>query len=736
MKQFPRHLLWQIKRKLLGKARPPSTAHSRENLDPQGDANRTHALASQLGLDSFLASQAKLQLGGYSDGPLVSLVIVVFNKAHLTYACLRRLTQLQHGNLEVLIVDNHSTDQTSVLLERLEGRVSVIRQSQNLHFLRACNLAFEEIDSCAKYVALVNNDALLDSVAINKALQVFERWPDTGIVGGQILHLDGQLQEAGSTICSDGSCRGIGRRQSPWQPLAQARRKVDYVSGCFLMIDAPLLATIGGFDTDFAPAYYEETDLCVTCWKLGRPVIYEPSCLLHHVEFASSEQGRSDAEVLMRNNQKTFQAKHADWLNAQHKSDQFADLPSIHHALRKQAYPVRLLWIDDKLPDPAQGSGFGRLQSIISSLADLGCFITLFATNLPEPDKAPDRSIYSHSSDFELHWGRSESLAKILNQRSGFYTHIVASRRHNQDMLLNWLHKLEGNTPRPQLIADVESLFSLREQSYKHFRRTGLIAKATELTDHNLLKDELRILGSFDQVWSVSQFEADLLRKESHSALHVIGHSFASLCTAPRHPNTAGLLFMGAMNHPGLPNLDSLEWLAEAVLPALRQQALSPEKAPLTVIGPYREDLVIPLLERLKTVWPVVHLGAVPEVEPIVSRHRVVLAPTRFAAGLPHKVQHAIALGIPVVTTELIAGQMGWSSGEGLLASNDAYEFASYITQLYKDSTLWEQVQTAGLSRISRECRPERQVTTLARSLKITNRRDPFSLASVTLSGL
>lgn len=688
-------------------------------LDPQQDANNTLAAAGQRALEIFLASGNTLRIGSNGQGPLVSVVLVLFNKAHLTYTCLRQLAQLQHNNLAVLIVDNHSTDATSALLERVEGRVTVLRQQSNLHFLRACNLAFSRLDTKTEYVALVNNDALLDSAAITQALKVYRRWPDTGIVGGQILHLDGQLQEAGSAICRDGSCRGLGRRQSPWQPLVQTRRKVDYVSGCFLMIEATLLKLIGGFDTQFAPAYYEETDLCVASWKHSRPVVYEPSCLLHHVEFASSPQSRKDAEKLMRTNQLLFQTKHSDWLATQAKPDQFRDLPSIDQSMRQQAYQVRLLWIDDKPPNPAVGSGFGRLQTIISFLADLGCFITLLATDHPEKGKAPDCSMHADSADYELQLGREDKLAYLLDQRPNFYTHLVASRRHNQEMLKNWLSKLPNHTPRPRVIADVESLFSIREQSHNYLKRTGEIATAKILANYPIVQEELKALKGFDQLWAVSQLEADLLHQNGQQAVHLVGHSFTVPNQRPTPHGTAGLLFMGAMNHPGMPNIDSLLWLAEAVLPALRQQPLLPQHAPLTVIGPYREDLVRPLLERIEAVWPVVHLGAVPEVGPFLSSHRVLLAPTRFAAGMPHKVQHGIAMGIPVVTTELIASQMGWNSGEGLMASNNAHDFASHISRLYNDPVLWEQVQTAGLSRISRECHPQRQLDAIARSLQL-----------------
>lgn len=707
-------------------ARPASgsIAMPASGEDRQGDANRTLSTASQAALDAFLATGNKLTLGGTGEGPLVSLIVVLFNKAHLTFSCLQHLQQVQHSNLEIIIVDNNSTDQTSQLLNQLDGRVKVLQQAENLHFLRACNLAFEHLHPESCYVGLVNNDALLSPSCIYDALKVFERWPDTGIVGGQILHLDGKLQEAGSVIFRDASCRGLGRRQSPWQPLVQMRRKVDYVSGCFLVIETALLRELGGFDLRFAPAYYEETDLCVSSWKRGRPVVYEPKCLLHHVEFASAGQttgqGQKEAEQLMQKNQRLFREKHQDWLNQQHESHTFQDLPKLEHACRTQAYPYKILWIDDKLPNPAQGAGFGRLNEMISGLADLGCFITLFATDLTGHHAPPDRLLNSLSADYELQWGGLEELETCLEERLGFYTHIVASRRHNQELLLKALDHLDPNhtQARPQLIADVESLFSIRNQSQKHLNQRGHIATAKDLTASKDLTAELAALKGFNQIWSVSELEAELLKRQVGRQVHLVGHAFTTPAIPHSYAETEGLLFMGALNYPGLPNLDSLAWLAGDVLPLLRQQeGIDPEQAPLTIIGPYSQDLIKPLLERLKKVWPTIHLGPVPDVTPLVQKHRVVLAPTRFAAGLPHKVQHSIALGSPVVTTELIASQMGWSSGEGLMASNDAAGFAKLIAQIYCNQELWNQVQTAGLAKIRRDCDAARLSRSIAASL-------------------
>ncbi|MEB3353878.1 MAG: glycosyltransferase [Cyanobacteriota bacterium] len=693
----------------------------------QRDANLLFSDSARRDLAWFLADPtARLRIGLAPQAPsqpLVSLVLVLFNKAELSYACLRSLEQLRYPNLELIVVDNASSDQTPALLERLDGRVTVLSQEQNLHFLRGCNIAFGQLDPASQYVLLVNNDALVDPLAVDQALAVFQRWPRTGIVGGQVLHLDGQLQEAGNVIFRDGICSGLGRRRSPFHPLAQVRRQVDYVSGCLLMIETALLQALGGFDERFAPAYYEETDLCIRSWQAGRPVVYEPGCRLHHVEFASSSDGQSEAMALMQRNRGELEAKHQSWLQSQPRWDLHRDLETVSSCLRREAYPARVLWIDDRNPDPRFGAGYGRLNDLIGLLADLGCFITIFATH-----QQPDPALHTASADYELRWGGLPELEQLLAQRPGFYSHICASRQHNLRLLQAWLRSTagcrNGGVASPTLVGDIESLFSIRDQSRNHLHRTGSILRlpADQWLALPMLQDELQGLTDLDRFLAVSQREADLIEAVLRKPVAVAGHAFLPTDpqNLPHFADTRGLLFMGAMTHPDLPNLDSLAWLAESVLPALKNQGqINPQEAPLTVIGPSRDDLVQPLLDRIAAVWPVRHLGQVARVEPELLRHRILLAPTRFAAGLPHKVQHAISQGIPVVTTELIASQMHWQSGEGLLCSDEATGFAAQIVALYRDQALWECTRAAGLIRIHQECRQESLRLALAQTFLI-----------------
>jgi GT2 family glycosyltransferase len=138
-------------------------------------------------------------------------LIVLYNRAELTLACLRSLGK-PLGTPEIIIVDNASSDDTSKLLNRLSG-VHVIRNSENLNFLLAVNQAAREAHG--KYLLVLNNDAQLLPGALRSALGTIGSSSDIGAVGGRLVLLDGTLQEAGSIVWRDGSCLGYGRGDDP-----------------------------------------------------------------------------------------------------------------------------------------------------------------------------------------------------------------------------------------------------------------------------------------------------------------------------------------------------------------------------------------------------------------------------------------------------------------------------------------------------------------------------------------
>jgi glycosyltransferase involved in cell wall biosynthesis len=148
------------------------------------------------------------------------------------------------------------------------------------------------------------------------------------------------------------------------------------------------------------------------------------------------------------------------------------------------------------------------------------------------------------------------------------------------------------------------------------------------------------------------------------------------------------------------PNYDSLCWFVDCVLP-LVEAALGHETR-LTVAGYVAPDV---RLARFADHPRVTLRGPVAHLAPLYDRHRVVVAPTRFAAGTPYKVYEAASFGVPVVATTLLRDQLGWTDGAELLVAgaDDAAGFAERTVALYWSVGLWNELRAAAMERLRRD---------------------------------
>ena len=225
-------------------------------LDESPDLKEILTSIYRVQLQSFLNSRAVLELP-HSESPEISVILVLFNRAELTLACLRSIAENHAERVEVIIVDNASQDETPLLLDQLRGG-RIIRNTENRNFLLAVNQAARE--ARGEYLLLLNNDAQLLPGTLRSVVATIRGSAEIGAVGGKLVFLDGTLQEAGSIVWRDGSCLGYGRGDDPFAPMYMFRRDVDYCSGAFLLTPRKLWEQLGGFDEVFKPAYYEETD--------------------------------------------------------------------------------------------------------------------------------------------------------------------------------------------------------------------------------------------------------------------------------------------------------------------------------------------------------------------------------------------------------------------------------------------------------------------------------------------
>ena len=646
-----------------------------------GNAKKAYDEKAKEELDVLLNSSERLVFPKAKDIKL-SIIIVLYNQAHLGLLCFKSLLDHANVNFELVIIDNASKDRTKDLLARIDN-AEIIRNDKNLGFVEAVNQGGEIAKG--QYILLLNNDAIIQEKALSNAIRTMDSDSNVGAVGGKIKLINGTLQEAGSIIWNDGSCLGYGRGENPNDPKFNFKRQVDYCSGAFLLLRNADFSRLGGFDTDYAPAYYEESDFCIRLQKFGLKIIYDPSVEIVHYEFASSGN-TTDALSLQKRNRKILLGKHSEWLATKHAPTQEKVL------LARSANDFEnILLIDDRVPHPALGSGYPRCADILNSLASFDYNITLFPLQFPIDDWKSCYETLDHSIEIILNQGKS-GLDSFLRSREGFFQYIIISRVHNMEFLRSLAKDNRGLLDNAKIIYDAEALTASREIIRRSLQGRGV----TSDKQVEMIRSEMEKCSMADSVIAVSEQEAQAYKNHGMQNVHVLGHKISANPGDNTFINREGLLFVGALRDEGSPNVDSLLWFCINVLPLIEKKL---ENIKIYVVG----DLGAPSLFTIKKE-NLSFLGQIKDLSEIYNRCRVFIAPTRFAAGIPHKVHHATANGIPCVTTELLANQLRWTPEKELLVGKTSYAFAAECIRLHEDQNLWENIRKNGLKAVEKDC--------------------------------
>ena len=652
------------------------------------DFKASYTRQAQQQFEAFLKAGKALQLP-HSESPKVTIVLVFYNQAHLSLLCLESI--IEHAeDVEVVIVDNASSDDTNKLLDLIEGAV-IIRNDDNLGFVKAVNQAANV--ASGEQILLLNNDASLEPDAISIATETLESSEDIGAVGGKILLLDGSLQEAGSLIWRDGSCSGYGRGDNPNKPEYMFRRDVDYCSGAFLLFSKQDFDALGGFDEDFAPAYYEESDFCVRLKKAGKRTVYEPRAIITHFEFASTG-GMNKASELQQQHRKLFCEKHQEFLEQLFDNQKHTQLQA-----RSPAGTKSVLMIDDRVPYPSMGSGYPRSCHILQELMAKPLRVTFYPLQFPHDDWQDIHAEIGVDLEVMLDHG-CDRLQQFLEERTGLFDYILISRDHNMEFFNTAAILSPEIASQAKVIYDAEALIAPREIMQQ--RLQGI--EVPEAEADKAIREEIDKARLANAVIAVSEAEADCFRTMGSKQTVVAGHAIAARKGVKDFAERRDLLFVGALREDESPNVDSLLWFVEQCLPTL---VAAEAEARLIVVG----DNTAPALQSIQQD-NVVFMGRQASIEKFYDDCRVFIAPTRFAAGIPHKVHEAAANGIPSVVTPLLARQLNWSHDAELLIGgkegdsweSNAKEFARQCLRLYQDEALWRELQAGGNKAVARDC--------------------------------
>lgn len=644
-------------------------------------------------VQAFLGSGAKLVLPT-SKQPRVTILLILYNRAELTFLCLRCLYEnLLQVPSEVIIIDNNSTDQTSRLLDKIEG-ARIILNKENIFYSAAVNQGLRAANS--DYVLLLNNDAQLIPGSVQAALNAIQAAPsnDVGAVCGKILLLDGSLQEAGSIIWSDGACLGYGRGDNPDAPMYMFRRDVDYGSGAILLVNRQIFLTLDGFDAEaYAPAYYEETDFCARLWQNNYRVVYEPRAIAIHYEFASQENSQS-ALTLQAEKRDVFVQKNYDWLQSQPPSSQSSN-PLFARSHRKRS---RILFIDDRIPHPWRGVGLPRCNKIINTLCKLDYEVTFYPIKL-EAGNTWDNIYSTIPQEVEVMFDEAygeNGLAKFLLERQGYYETIFVSRPHNIEILNAVLDKHPDLVVAKKLIYDAEAIFSNRDLQRLKLKNI----QVSEAEAKSMVAKEMALAARANSITCVSETEKQNFLDYGFSNVNVIGHCLPLQLTERPFEDRENILFVGAVDDDYSPNGDALLWFLQDIFHLIREKLRREVK--LLFAGFNQGKQVSALVnDRFQS------LGVVDDLSELYSSCKLFVVPTRFAAGVPHKVHESASRGLPIVATSLIASQVGWEHESELLVADTALDFANCCVRLYEDKPLWETLRKNAARRILTECSEE-----------------------------
>jgi GT2 family glycosyltransferase len=215
----------------------------------------------------------------------VAAIVVAYNGGNELTRCVQALQASHYRNLEVIVVDNASSDGSADGLER--NGVTVLRLAENRGFAGGVNAGIHHHarqGGRAEIYALVNQDCLVAPSWLGAFVVTLLADRGIAVVGARLYSQDGRtLQHAGARVSENGLTQHIGRGEVDPEAY-RACADVDYVTGALCAFTRETWRRLGPFDEGFFPAYFEEVDFCLRCRKAGKRVVYVPESEGVHLE--------------------------------------------------------------------------------------------------------------------------------------------------------------------------------------------------------------------------------------------------------------------------------------------------------------------------------------------------------------------------------------------------------------------------------------------------------------------
>jgi hypothetical protein len=219
--------------------------------------------------------------------PKCSVIVLNYNSKLYLKNCLDSLSKQNYPNLEIIVVDNASTDD-SIKIVRNYPKIKLIKNKLNLGFAGGDNVGIRK--SKGKYVVIVDTDTLADENWISELIKVAEMDEKIGVVGGKVYHLLSGGKKSNIIQYAGGKLHkflnfylfttkiGYGKKD---MGQYEKIKETDFAHGCAFLIKRSVIDKIGLMDEKYF-MYGEETDWHYRAREMGYKVFYSPGAKIWH----------------------------------------------------------------------------------------------------------------------------------------------------------------------------------------------------------------------------------------------------------------------------------------------------------------------------------------------------------------------------------------------------------------------------------------------------------------------
>jgi hypothetical protein len=691
-------------------------------------------LTSSINVEDLLykgkLSDCSLARGGQTfnndNSIVVSYIFTIHNHDIIAAKAILEAFRTAHevANVEFVILDDGSSEpftQLTYLLANIRALFNTDIKMLSRHmkpegYILSNNAAL--LAARGDYAVLLNTDVQVLPGWISLMMRTMLTFPGkVGMVGPLQVKSSGEIQESGGMLFQYGLAHNMYRGLDASKLPVNHARIVDYISAACVLFNRTQFLSLGLFNPNYLPAYYEDADAAMTFLQHGFVTVLQPLAVIVHQE--GSTILSQEKEILMTNNNKKFAASHNNLLSNYcpkrprrcAKSSLFEE----HTVVSSVRQPNKLLFMDSIPPEPDKDAGSIRTRAMLRILQDAGYSVSFEPAGTGRHVRYV-LNLLAEGINYLLP-GTTKKFAMFKGQSSFLcpWKAIIVSRRDVFKKNANYIKQICPYVP---VIFDTVDLHFLREQrayaqQVKDISKSGLSqdqmnAKLNEARSARIKElnedgnTELNLMGRANVTFVVSTAEKAILKRMRPTVdVRIVSNIYDAPSSLPQvDPSLrSGALFVGSLVHP--PNRDAIRYILRDILG--NKTSFPPDFKMHIVMSKWKEcraesrDLIA---EARAHSLVQVHLDVSnEELDRLHDAVVTVIAPVMYGAGVKGKINHALLRGVPVVSTSIGSEGMHLEDGKSFVLANSGTDFERAIFHLHDPAAapLWQKLREGGL---------------------------------------